>query len=108
MTTLITLSTAAICVPVMVWADKGGHGWRRKYRHLPIVIGYTLFTVLTGFNVLNASLAVLVLMQVLSHAIGGAGEAIEVASAVQPPQVRVPLRAGPRGSRRQLRFRRRG
>ncbi|QIZ37719.1 nitrate/nitrite transporter [Saccharopolyspora sp. ASAGF58] len=81
MTTLITLSTAAICVPVMVWADKGGHGWRRKYRHLPIVIGYTLFTFLTGFNVLTASLAVLVLMQVLSHAIGGAGEAIEVASA---------------------------
>ena len=80
MTTLITMSTALICVPVMVWADKGGHGWRRKYRHLPIVIGYTLFTFLTGINVLTASLAGLIILQVLSHAIGGAGEAIEVAS----------------------------
>ena len=80
MTTLITMSTALICVPVMVWADKGGHGWRRKYRHLPIVIGYTLFTFLTGFSVLTASLAGLIILQVLSHAIGGAGEAIEVAS----------------------------
>ena len=80
-TTLITMSTALICVPVMVWADKGGHGWRRKYRHLPIVIGYTLFTFLTGFNFLTASMGVLITLQVLSHAIGGAGEAIEVASA---------------------------
>ncbi|WP_032402309.1 MFS transporter [Rhodococcoides fascians] len=80
-TTLITMSTALICVPAMVWADKGGHGWRRKYRHLPIVIGYTLFTFLTGFDILTGTLGLLILFQVLSHAIGGAGEAIEVASA---------------------------
>jgi len=80
-TTLITMSTCLVCVPVMVWADKGGHGWRRKYRHLPIVLGYTVFTFLTGFNFLTGSLGMLILLQVLSHAIGGAGEAIEVASA---------------------------
>lgn len=80
-TTLVTMSTALICVPVMVWADRGGHGWRRKFRHLPIVLGYTVFTFATGLNVLTASLGMLILLQVVSHAIGGAGEAIEVASA---------------------------
>ena len=78
--TVITMSTALIAIPAMVWADKGGHGWRRKYRHLPIVIGYTLFTCLTGFKILTGTLGALVAMQVLSHAFGGAGEAIEVTS----------------------------
>ncbi|KER68487.1 MFS transporter [Burkholderia cepacia] len=77
---IITMSTALIAIPAMVWADKGGHGWRRKYRHLPIVVGYTLFTFLTGFNLLTGTLGVLIALQVLSHAFGGAGESIEVTS----------------------------
>jgi sugar phosphate permease len=52
----------------------------RKYRPLPIVIAYTLFTFLTGLNFLTGSLGVLVALQVMSHAFGGAGEAIEVTS----------------------------
>lgn len=75
---IITISTSLIAVPCMMWADKGGQGWMRKYRHLPIVIAYTLFTFLTGFNILTGSLGMLVALQVLSHAFGGAGEAIEV------------------------------
>ncbi|WP_342246776.1 MFS transporter [Pseudomonas sp. OTU5201] len=77
---LITIATSLIAVPCMIWADKGGQGWMRKYRHLPIVIAYTLFTFLTGLNFLTASLGVLVALQVISHAFGGAGEAIEVTS----------------------------
>lgn len=77
---LITIATSLIAVPCMMWADKGGQGWMRKYRHLPIVIAYTLFTFLTGLNFLTASLGVLVALQVISHAFGGAGEAIEVTS----------------------------
>ncbi|WP_330215899.1 MFS transporter [Pseudomonas sp. AM8] len=76
----ITIATSLIAVPCMIWADKGGQGWMRKYRHLPIVIAYTLFTFLTGLNFLTGSLGVLVALQVMSHAFGGAGEAIEVTS----------------------------
>ena len=76
----ITIATSLIAVPCMIWADKGGQGWMRKYRHLPIVIAYTLFTFLTGLNFLTASLGMLVALQVISHAFGGAGEAIEVTS----------------------------
>jgi sugar phosphate permease len=79
-TTLMIMATAVAAIPLMIWADKGGHGWRRKYRHLPIVLSYTFFTFLTGFHVLTATIGVLVGLQIISHALGGAGEAIEVTS----------------------------
>ncbi|WBO21982.1 MFS transporter [Sphingomonas abietis] len=82
-TTIITISTAALAIPAMMWADKGGQGWRRKYRHLPMVLGYTLFTFLSGVNALSGTIGLLVLMQVLSHVFGGVAEPIEVASAAE-------------------------
>ncbi|REE07107.1 sugar phosphate permease [Paraburkholderia sp. BL27I4N3] len=82
-TTLITVSTAFLAVPAMVWVDRGGHGWMRKFRHLPIVVAYTLFTFLTGFNVLTITLWGLVGLQVLSHMFGGIGESIEVTAAAE-------------------------
>jgi MFS family permease len=77
----VTAATGLIAIPAMVWADRGGRGWKRKYRHLPIVVGYALLTCLTGVNVLTITLAGLLVLQLISHAIAGAGEAVEVASA---------------------------
>jgi MFS family permease len=79
----VTAATGLIAIPAMVWADRGGRGWKRKYRHLPIVIGYALLTFLTGVNVLTITLAGLLVLQLISHAVAGAGEAVEVASAAE-------------------------
>ncbi|WJD71745.1 MFS transporter [Pseudomonas asiatica] len=79
-TAIVTVSTALLAVPGMVWADKGGHGWKRKYRHLTIIIGYTLFTFLSGVSFLSASLLSFMILQVISHMIGGVGESVEVTS----------------------------
>lgn len=79
-TAIITVSTALLAVPAMVWVDKGGHGWKRKFRHLPIIIGYTLFTFLSGVSFLSASLLSFMVLQVISHMIGGVGESVEVTS----------------------------
>jgi MFS family permease len=79
----VTAATGLIAIPAMVWADRGGRGWKRKYRHLPIVAGYALLTCLTGVNVLTITLAGLLVLQLLSHAVAGAGEAVEVASAAE-------------------------
>lgn len=35
----VTAATGLFAIPAMVWADRGGRGWKRKYRHLPIVAG---------------------------------------------------------------------
>jgi MFS family permease len=77
----VTAATALLAIPAMLWADRGGRGWRRKYRHLPIVIGYAVLTFLTGVTPLTAALGGFVLLQVLSHAVAGAGEAVEVTTA---------------------------
>ena len=53
----VTAATGLFAIPAMVWADRGGRGWKRKYRHLPIVIGYALLTFLTGVNILTITLA---------------------------------------------------
>jgi nitrate/nitrite transporter NarK len=79
----VTAATGLIAIPAMVWADRGGPGWRRKYRHLPIVIGYAALTFLTGVNMLTITLAGLLVLQLISHAVAGAGEAVEVASAAE-------------------------
>lgn len=79
-TTLITMSSALLAIPAMLWVDKGGQGWRRKYRHLPIYIGYVGFTFLSGFNWLTMTLGALVLLQIISHIFGGIAEALEVTS----------------------------
>jgi MFS family permease len=79
----VTAATGLIAIPAMVWADRGGNGWKRKYRHLPIVIGYVLVTFLTGVDILTITLAGLLVLQLISHAVAGAGEAVEVASAAE-------------------------
>jgi sugar phosphate permease len=79
----VTAATGLVAIPAMLWADRGGRGWKRKYRHLPIVIGYALFTFLTGFNMLSITLAGLLVLQLVSHAIAGAAEAVEVTSAAE-------------------------
>jgi MFS family permease len=86
----VTAATGLFAIPAMVWADRGGRGWKRKYRHLPIVIGYALLTFLTGVNILTITLAGLLVLQLVAHAVAGAGEAVEVASAAEwwPPERR--------------------
>lgn len=79
----VTAATALLAIPAMVWAERGGSGWRRKYRHLPIAIGYGLLTFCTGLNVITATLGGLIILQLASHAVGGAAEAIEVTSAAE-------------------------
>jgi MFS family permease len=79
----VTAATALLAIPAMLWADRGGRGWRRKYRHLPIVLGYALLTFLTGVSPVTATLGGFILVQVLSHAVAGAGEAVEVTSAAE-------------------------
>lgn len=79
----VTFATAVLAIPGMLWADRGGRGWKRKYRHLPVVIGYVLVTFLTGINALTVTLGGFIALQLISHAIAGVGEAVEVTSAAE-------------------------
>ncbi|WP_206811559.1 MFS transporter [Paradesulfitobacterium ferrireducens] len=80
---LVMIANSALALPGARWSDAGGHGWARKYRHLPVVIGYTLFCVLTGLNVFTVSLGGFIILQMLKSGFSGWGESIEVTSVAE-------------------------
>ncbi|MFP3123790.1 MFS transporter [Ectobacillus funiculus] len=82
-TALIMFSTGILAAVGMSWSDRGGKGWARKYRHLPIVVAYTLFSILTGVGFLTAGIMGFMILQVLKNAAGGLGEGIEVTSVAE-------------------------
>lgn len=82
-TAIIMFATGALAIWGMSWSDRGGKGWGRKYRHLPIVIVYTLFSLLTGVNALTSGVMGFMILQVIKNAGGGIGEGMEVTSVAE-------------------------
>lgn len=80
---LFVVATGVLATPLGAWLDRGGHGWRRKYRYVVIAVLYTVFTLLSGFTVLTATLLMFILLQVCNKAFAGAGEAAEVTSVTE-------------------------
>jgi MFS family permease len=78
--TIATVATAALGLPLGPWFDRGGHGWARKYRNAVVAAGYFLFSILTGIAALTKSVWNVVVLQSIKNAFGGAGEAVEVTS----------------------------
>lgn len=64
------------------WSDKKP-GWRRKYRYLPIVVGYVALSLMTDINVLTVGLLGIFILQFLQKAFSGAGEALEVTAVAE-------------------------
>lgn len=80
---IITLAISAFAIPGGSWADKGGHGWARKKRHIFIAAGYTLFGILTGFGWLTTALGAVLALNIIKNMFGGVGEVIEVTSVAE-------------------------
>ncbi len=82
-TGLLTMSVGVSGVALSPWLDRGGHGWARKYRHLPIALCYFAFSVLSGINALSASFALLFCFQLAKNLASGIGEASEVTAVAE-------------------------
>ncbi len=76
----VTLAQAVLVLPASGWSDRGGHGWARKFREIPIALGYMVFSILTGIAALTQTLFSIFVLQAIKNMFGGAGEAIEVTS----------------------------
>ncbi|NPD65245.1 MFS transporter [Lichenicola cladoniae] len=75
------LLTAAVGVSGIVFSPLlagGGRGWARKYRHLPIVLCYGIFSVLTGIGALTTTIAAIFAFQLIKNLASGIGEVAEV------------------------------
>jgi MFS family permease len=82
-TGLLTLAQAVFVLPLSVWSDRGGHGWARKFRELPVALGYLVFSLLTGVGTLTHSFISLFSLQAIKNAFSGAGESIEVTAVAE-------------------------
>jgi sugar phosphate permease len=80
---LLTMSLGVSGIALSPWLDRGGHGWARKYRHLPIALCYTLFSVLTGIGWLTTGFAAIFVFQLIKNLASGVGEAAEVTAVAE-------------------------
>lgn len=79
----VTLAQAILVLPLSAWSDRGGHGWARKFREIPVAIGYMIFSLLTGIGALTHTFVNVFILQAIKNAFGGAGESIEVTAVAE-------------------------
>lgn len=75
----IVMSVGA--VPLTMWADKGGVGWRRKKRSFILALGYTIPMFLCGFlgyTIASGVFSVFVVTNIIRGFFNAAGESCEV------------------------------
>jgi len=74
----LTMGLGVAGVALSPWLAKGGHGWARKYRHLPIALVYLVFSLLTGVAPLTATFTTVFAFQLIKNFGSGIGETSEV------------------------------
>jgi MFS family permease len=82
-TGFLTLAQSVLVLPLSAWSDRGGHGWARKFRELPVALGYLVFSLLTGIGALTHSFFMLFSFQAIKNAFSGTGEALEVTAVAE-------------------------
>ncbi len=80
---VLTILLGVAAVPVSLWSDRGGHGWERKYRHLPVVAAMLIFSLLTGVHALTTTFAAIFVFQAIKNLASGAGEPIAVTTVAE-------------------------
>lgn len=79
----VTLAQSVLVMPLSAWSDRGRHGWGRKFRELPVAVGYMIFSLLTGVGALTGTFVNIFILQAIKNAFGGAGESIEVTAVAE-------------------------
>ena len=73
--TVVMLALAVLDIPGSIWSDRYGGGWKRARFQVPLVLGYTALSFLSGFKALSASLASFVALRVGVNLGAGLGRA---------------------------------
>lgn len=53
--TVVMLALAVLDIPGSIWSDRYGGGWKRARFQVPLVLGYTALSFLSGFKALVAA-----------------------------------------------------
>jgi MFS family permease len=81
--TIIMLALAVLDIPGAIWSDRYGGGWKRARFQVPLVLGYTAISFLSGFKALSHSLTAFVALRVGVNLGAGWGEPVGVSNTAE-------------------------
>ena len=81
--TVVMLALAVLDIPGSVWSDRYGGGWKRARFQVPLVLGYTALSFLSGFKALSSHLVAFVALRVGVNLGAGWGEPVGVSNTAE-------------------------
>ena len=81
--TVIMLALALLDIPGSMWSDRYGGGWKRARFQVPLVLGYTAISFLSGFKASSGNLATFVALRVGVNLGAGWGEPVGVSNTAE-------------------------
>ncbi|WP_268800530.1 MFS transporter [Pseudomonas huanghezhanensis] len=81
--TVVMLALAVLDIPGSIWSDRYGGGWKRARFQVPLVLGYTAISFLSGFKALSGSLATFIALRVGVNLGAGWGEPVGVSNTAE-------------------------
>lgn len=81
--TIIMLALAVLDIPGAMWSDRYGGGWKRARFQVPLVLGYTAISFLSGFKALTHSLTTFIALRVGVNLGAGWGEPVGVSNTAE-------------------------
>ncbi|MGH8420604.1 MAG: MFS transporter [Pseudomonas sp.] len=81
--TVVMLALAVLDIPGSIWSDRYGGGWKRARFQVPLVLGYTAISFLSGFKFLSGHLASFIALRVGVNLGAGWGEPVGVSNTAE-------------------------
>ncbi|EOE0250249.1 MFS transporter [Klebsiella oxytoca] len=80
---LIMVALAVLDIPGSIWSDRYGSGWKRARFQVPLVLGYTALSFLSGIKAISHGLTAFVLLRVGVNLGAGWGEPVGVSNTAE-------------------------
>lgn len=81
--TIVLLALAVLDIPGSIWSDRYGAGWKRAKFQVPLVLGYTALSFLSGFKAISHSLTTFVALRVGANLGSGWAEPVGVSNTAE-------------------------
>jgi MFS family permease len=80
---VVMLALAVLDIPGSIWSDRYGAGWKRARFQVPLVLGYTALSFLSGFKTVSGKLTNFVLLRIGVNLGAGWGEPVGVSNTAE-------------------------
>ncbi|WP_313659884.1 MFS transporter [Pseudomonas coleopterorum] len=81
--TIVLIALSVLAIPGSIWSDRYGSGWKRAKFQVPLLIGYTALSFVTGFKAISQSLTTFVALRVGANLGSGWAEPVGVSNTAE-------------------------